>query len=285
MIIFQQASKTIKYRDLLTCQCACLAPFMVISLSLVMKKNKCNKPVEWDKFCVIFPFIFLMYQDMCWTIISPEMHKPFCAFNDLRGCCTNQSIFLKSQTHSGQSRKGQKSGNRKRREKRDTNIWRGSIKMIEHQLFLIFSIFFQKLFLITFLNLIFSSISCAQYKFFVVLEHVWYVHPSMYWAMYIPRDTRPRPTGRGSNHNGIMLTKSVCGSTILVFILGSRHSYVAVWMAFIDSSMKHMEESNMLLTLVTPTWNMWQDWKESKGENNSKLNCCFFDKEAEKGIW
>lgn len=71
------------------------------------------------------------------------------------------------------------------------------------------------------------------------------------------------------------------GGTILIFILDRRHSHVAD----IDSSMKHMEGGNILLTLVTPAQNTWQDWKEAKGKNSSKLNCCcFFEKEAEKGI-
>jgi len=47
----------------------------------------------------------------------------------------------------------------------------------------------------------------------------------------------------------------VCGGTILIFILDRRHSHVAD----IDSGMKHMEGGNILLTLVTPTQNTWQN--------------------------
>lgn len=138
MVIFHQSSKTVKYRDLLTCLSTCLAPFTGVSASQLFKRiNNCNKPVEWDKFCY-FSFVFLMHQDMCW-IISQATHNPSVLLMSWEDAVSIKAYF--SRVTVDRVEKGKEMGIGRGEKKRQTNIWRGNVKMIEHQFFLIFFIF------------------------------------------------------------------------------------------------------------------------------------------------
>lgn len=96
---------------------------------------------------------------------------------------------------------------------------------------------------------------------------MWYAHPSGYWAAVNLLCTflgmlGPDTAGRGTIMMALcsLNLPRVCGGTMLIFILDIRSLHVADT----DSSMKHMEGGNIILTLVTPTQNMWQDQKKDK---------------------